>query len=519
MQLIRFFPQKLLAAFTIEDTNRLHGIECSGIALDTRRLEKGNFFIGVDGYETTGALFLEEALKKGACGALISQRGFDEIRSQKKLLEALPLWVSNENPNVYVGEMASLFYPNLPQRLMAVTGTNGKTSVTFFAHQILFFLGISSACLGTTGLWIREKTGSRQETEGSKLTSPDAITLHKILAKLYLQGIESVALEASSHGLHQGRLKGLNFKAVAFTNFSQDHLDYHPTMADYFDAKSLLFEEILEKGGWSVLNADIEEIGVLTEISQRRSHRLFTYGVKGDDLRLLKYEPQLESLDITVDLWGVVKTVSLPLIGDYQVHNALCALGLVLGALDVTPQDTEILHQALEALETLQAPPGRLEKVGETKTKARIYVDYAHTPDAFERVLKTLRPFTKGKLWILFGCGGERDAQKRPLMGKMAYTYADVTVITDDNPRSENLAEIRSQIQALLPKKGTELPENVFVMEDREKAIQWTLQQLKEGDVLLLAGKGHETGQIIGDIIYPFNDKNMTLMLLKKLEK
>lgn len=520
MQAINFFPQTLLAEFSIEDINRLKSLESSGLCIDTRRLEKGNFFIGIDGYETTGAFFLEEAFRKGASGALISQKGWDENRPQKKLLDVFPIWVSNENPSRYLGEMASFFYTKVPERLMVVTGTNGKTSVSFFAHQIMFALGKTSACLGTTGLWIREDNErSRQEPEGSKLTSPDAITLHKILERLYLQRVESVALEASSHGLHQSRLKGLKFKAAAFTNFSQDHLDYHLTMEAYFEAKCLLFEEILEKEGWAVLNADVEEIGILTKISQERSHRLFTYGAKGEDLRLLKYEPRLDSLEITVDLWGVVRTLSLPLIGDYQVHNALCALGLVLGALDVTPEDAEILHRALDALETLQAPPGRLEKVGETKKRARIYVDYAHTPDAFERVLKTLRPFTKGHLWILFGCGGERDVQKRPLMGKMAYTYADFSVITDDNPRSENPGNIREQIQTMLPQKGSIEVEKIFVMEDRERALKWTLQQLREGDVLLLAGKGHEVGQIIGNVVYPFNDKNVTLALLDELKE
>ncbi len=524
MQAINFFPQKLLAEFTIEDINRLKELECSGLALDTRSLEKGDFFIGVDGQETTGALFLEEASLKGASGALISQRGYEEIRSQNRVLKSLPLWISNENPSLFAGGMAALFYTKIPKRLMAVTGTNGKTSTTFFAHQIMFELGVSSSCLGTTGLWIMGPEGTTPVTERSKLTSPDAVTLHKILEKLYLRGIESVALEASSHGLHQNRLKGLNFKAAAFTNFSQDHLDYHRTMGEYFEAKCLLFEEILETEGWAVLNADIQEIGILTKIAERRCHRLFTYGIKGEDVRLLKYEPKLDHLEITVNLWGIVKTLTLPLIGDYQVHNALCALGLVLGALDASPSDTVILERALEALEHIQAPPGRLEKVGETKTKARVYVDYAHTPDAYERVLKTLRPFTKGNLWILFGCGGERDAMKRPLMGKMAYTYADFTVITDDNPRSESLSEIRTQILSFLSnEKNTHLensfvPENIFVIEDREKAIKWTLQQLKEGDVLLLAGKGHETGQIIGNITYPFNDKNVTLTLLKELE-
>ncbi|MBS0185558.1 MAG: UDP-N-acetylmuramoyl-L-alanyl-D-glutamate--2,6-diaminopimelate ligase [Proteobacteria bacterium] len=519
MQSIKFFPQNLLDEFTIEEINRLKELDSSGLALDTRSLEKGNFFIGIDGHKTTGSLFLEEAFLKGASGALISQKGFDAIRSQERILKLLPLWISTQNPSFYVGEMASLFYSKAPSRLMAVTGTNGKTSVTFFAHQIMFFLGVSSACLGTTGLWVLENQGAKVGFEESKLTCPDAITLHKTLEKLYLRGIESLALEASSHGLHQNRLKGLNFKAAAFTNFSQDHLDYHQTMDAYFEAKCLLFSEILKKDGWAVLNADIEEIGILTKISERRCHRIFTYGAKGDDVRLLAYEPKLDCLHITVNLWGIVKSLTLPLVGDYQVHNALCALGLVLGALDVTPEDTLILQKALEALEFLQAPPGRLEKVGETKTRARIYVDYAHTPDAYERVLKTLRPFTKGHLWILFGCGGERDAQKRPLMGKMAYTYADFIVITDDNPRSENPAQIRSEILTFLPENKQALPDNIFVIEDREKAIKWTLQHLKEDDVLLLAGKGHETGQIIGNMTYPFNDKNVTLMLLKELEK
>lgn len=510
MLAINFFPQELLDEFSIEEINRLQSLEISGLSIDTRTLKEGDFFIATDGYETTGALFLEEAFKRGAKGALISHRGSEQIASHKNLLKSFPVWMSNKNPSLYVGEMAARFYTNLPKLLMAVTGTNGKTSVSFFAHQIMRGLGYPAAFLGTTGLWKGEK---KEAILDIKLTSPDAITLHKILTHLSLQGIQSVALEASSHGLDQNRLKGTIFKSAAFTNFSQDHLDYHLSMTAYFEAKCRLFKEILGEGETAVLNADIEEIGILTQIARERSHRILTYGWKGDDIRLLNYHPQREDLEITVKVWGVQKTLVLPLIGDYQVHNVLCALGLVLGALQVSLDDTNIISQSLEILKTLKAPPGRLEKVGETRTKARIYVDYAHTPDAFERVLKTLRPFTEGHLWILFGCGGDRDRQKRALMGKMAFTYADYVVITDDNPRSENPQKIRENIQEDIPPNAP----HVFVIEDREKAIEDVLKRLQEGDVLLLAGKGHETGQIIGSTVHPFNDKNVTLALLEKI--
>ena len=517
MRIFDILPATLLAEFSTQEHERLKHLTCTGISSDTRSLTKGDFYIGGDGHQSTGAAFLSQAFEKGACGALISQKGAQTLKTEslKILSESFPIWISKENPQSIIGLIASRMYPHVPEMVMAVTGTNGKTSVSFFAYQMMEKLGFPAAFLGTIGLWVRGEKMLWSELEACSLTSPDAITLHKTLSKLSQAGIQAVSLEASSHGLDQGRLKGIHVKAAGFTNFSQDHLDYHETMERYFEAKCRLFGDILERQGWAVLNADSEEYPLLHTITQKRAHRLFSYGWEGRDLRLLALTPFEEFLELEVDFWGERATLPLPLIGDYQVHNVLCALGLVAGSLGLMPTDKKMIQRCLETVKTLKSPPGRLEFVGKTPTKARIYVDYAHTPDAFERVLDTLRPFTKGDLWILFGCGGDRDREKRPLMGKIAYEKADYCVITDDNPRFEDPDIIRAQIQMHIPMPSS----RVFVSPNREEAIDQTLEKLKEGDVLLLAGKGHEQGQIMRDRIEPFNDKTITLSLLHKMRK
>ena len=466
MQIIDFFPELLLKEMSPFDLERLKTHESSGLSIDTRTLRKGDFFIALKGRGSAGALFLKEAIERGASGVLISATDLKNLHTQgeESILKSISFWVSPRETCEYVADMAALYYPFKPEYLMAVTGTNGKTSVSFFVHQIMYALGLPSAALGTVGLFVLGGHHTQEEIKYSNLTTPDVVKVHKILSELFDQGVQSLVLEASSHGIDQNRLKGLTFSSAAFTNFSQDHLDYHGSMAEYFDVKCRLFQEILLPGKTAVLNADIPEFDRLEKIVRKRKQHLLTYGLRGEDLRLLNLKSHDNALEMEFEVWGEKHSVRLPLIGNYQAHNVLCALGLVMGALKITSHDTEILNKAIQVLSYLQPPPGRLEFVGKTRLGASVYVDYAHTPDAFERVLTSLRPHTKRRLWILFGCGGDRDSIKRSLMGKMAYQYADFVVITDDNPRSEDPKNIRKQVMEYIP----ECASNVFEIPDRE---------------------------------------------------
>lgn len=316
-----------------------------------------------------------------------------------------------------------------------------------------------------------------------------------MLAKLVVAGVTHLALEASSHGLSQCRLDGVNIKAAAFTNLSRDHLDYHETMEAYFTAKSRLFQELLASDGTAVLNADVPEYERLQEIAVRRGIRVLTYGDEGRDICLKRRQPTTKGQDIELVVAGKEYHLSVPLVGGFQIMNALCALGLVLAQM---PDDSVLHEKAVKALEHLEGVPGRLQPVTGHPAGAAIYVDYAHTPDALERVLEALRPHTDGRLFCIIGCGGDRDRGKRPVMAKVAAEKADIAIITDDNPRSEDPASIRADMMAGAPQARE--------IADRRMAIQSAVSELQKGDILVIAGKGHETGQIIKGVTEPFDD-------------
>lgn len=508
MRVIDVCSQHLIDEFSEEDRKKASLISILGLSCDTRTLQSGDFFIAIDGTQTTGARFIGEAIKKGASGALVSYKAEAELKGVTPA--TFPILRCVQNPRTYLGEMAGLLFPERPKFLVAVTGTNGKTSVAFFAHQIFHALGFSSACLGTVGIEKWKQGEERALERSTKLTTPDPIAMRKALAVLCEEGIDAIALEASSHGLDQDRLKGLSFVAGAFTNLSQDHLDYHATMQDYYTAKMRLFMEIIRPGQAAVLNADIPEYEDLASSARTRGQRIISFGTRGTDIKLNTITHQESSLIIEFSVWGKPFSITLPVVGDYQVSNALCALGLVLGALKMQSENDSEIRTAVGALEHLLPPPGRLEYVGVTPMSAQIFVDYAHTPDAYERVLKTLRFHTSGKIWILFGCGGDRDPYKRPLMGKAADQFADGIILTDDNPRSEDPGDIRKQV-ALGISQGRA---DFYIVPDRERAIETVIQLAGPGDLILLAGKGHEEGQIIGSTIHPFNDKDVALRIL-----
>jgi len=396
--------------------------------------------------------------------------------------------------------MAATFAGLQPGTIAAVTGTNGKSSTVHFVRQIWATLGLSAASVGTLGIV------SPGFTREAGLTTPDPVQLHADLATLAREGVTHLAIEASSHGLDQHRLDGLKLSAAAFTNLTHEHLDYHPTMAAYFAAKARLFEALLPAGGTAVVNADSDRAGPLAELCARRGLRFWTYGAKGRELRLVRDEPTPHGQRLVVEVLGTRFEVELPLVGGFQASNALAALGLVVA----TGGDAA---RSVAALASLTGAPGRLQLVARHRTGAPIYVDYAHKPEALETVLATLRPFAKGKLIVVFGCGGDRDRGKRPVMGEIATRLADLALITDDNPRSEDPTAIRAEIVRGIPAGRANW---VDVRSDRRAAIEQGMAALASADdLLLIAGKGHEAGQTIKGVTHPFDDAEVARELAR----
>jgi UDP-N-acetylmuramoyl-L-alanyl-D-glutamate--2,6-diaminopimelate ligase len=379
---------------------------------------------------------------------------------------------------------AARFFPRQPEKIVAVTGTSGKTSVADFTRQIFAHCGFSAASLGTIG--VVKPSGA---VYGS-LTTPDPLTLHKTLDALAGEGVTHLAMEASSHGLDQRRLEGVRLCAAGFTNLSRDHLDYHADLEAYFSAKLRLFAELLPDDATAVVAADGAFSGRVIETCRQRGIKTFTVGAKGQGLRLADVRAENFDQRLTLVHEGVERKIRLPLAGAFQAENALVAAGLALAA-------GAPAQAVFAALEQLKGAPGRLERVGE-KNGAPVFVDYAHKPDALEKALAALRPFARNRLIVVFGCGGDRDAGKRPLMGEIAVRGADLAIVTDDNPRGEAPASIRAQILARAP--------GAREIAGRAQAIRAAVAALGEGDALLIAGKGHETGQIVAGKILPFSD-------------
>ena len=447
-----------------------------GLTSDSRAVKPGYLFAALSGRSADGRRFLDDAVKRGAAAVL----------ADRPVELPVPV-VVDANPRRCLALMAALYYAPQPATVAAVTGTNGKTSVAAFLRQIWQSAGLKSASLGTTGI-----VGPGIERPGS-LTTPDPVELHKELQELARMGVDHLALEASSHGLDQFRLDGVRLAAAGFTNLTRDHLDYHPDMAAYFAAKTRLFAELLPQDGTAVIAIDQAEGGELAELCRGRGIKTVTYGrAERAELRLVRAEPKDAGLGIAIALAGQRHELDLPLLGGFQAMNALCALGLALA----TGIKAEV---GLGALRQLRGAPGRMELAAAHSSGAKVIVDYAHSPDALETALKALRPHGRGRLVLVFGCGGDRDKGKRPLMGAIAQRLADLVFVTDDNPRSENPAEIRRAILAACPKARE--------IGDRREAIRAAASLLRKGDLLLIAGKGHETGQIVGSNTLPFEDK------------
>jgi UDP-N-acetylmuramoyl-L-alanyl-D-glutamate--2,6-diaminopimelate ligase len=450
----------------------------TGFAIDHRKVAPGTVFGAFRGARFNGEDFITEAVSHGAV-AVVS-------RPEAGVEGAVH--IPAEEPRRAFARLAAKFFQPFPETIVAVTGTNGKTSSVELVRQLWRMAGHRSASIGTLGV----TTADDQVTTG--LTTPDIVTFLSNMAGLERMGITHAAFEASSHGLSQYRTEGLKLSAAAFTNFSRDHLDYHETMAAYFEAKMRLFEDVLEPGATAVVWADDPRSDEVIARCTARGLRVMSVGARGETLKLLKRQTTQLGQKLAIEAGGKVQDVTLALIGAYQAANVLTAAGLAIAT-------GGGVAETLANLARVHPVRGRLERAVITRAGAPVYVDYAHTPDAIESAIEALRPHTRGRLIIVFGAGGDRDTGKRAEMGAVAARLADKAIVTDDNPRSEDPAAIRRAILAGAP--GAE------EVAGRREAIRAAIAEAGPDDLILLAGKGHEQGQIVGGRVLPFDDVNV----------
>ena len=458
-------------------------IAVTGMTADSRAVKAGYVFAALQGVQADGRDYIPQALAKGAVAVL----GHD-----------LPVGlgvpaIDVAEPRLALAEASARLYPEQPETMVAVTGTNGKSSTVDFLRQIWAHAGMRAASLGTLGA-----VGPSGAIDLGH-TTPDPVAIHQTLQQLTRDGVTHAAMEASSHGLAQYRLDAVKLAAAAFTNLTQDHLDYHPTFESYRAAKLRLVKELLPAGCPVIINADSDERQSFAEAAEYAGCPIISVGWRGRDLKISELMPHAHGQKLFLDWLGAKAELDLPLIGEFQALNALTAAGLALAL----GQSFESVLAGMAALEPVK---GRMEFVGKTADGAGVFVDYAHTPDGLDTLLRAARPHTAGRLVLVFGAGGDRDTTKRPLMGEVAARHADATIVTDDNPRSEVPADIRRAILAAVP-DATEIG-------DRREAIFEGVGRLKAGDTLLIAGKGHETGQIVGDQTLPFSDQDTALAAL-----
>lgn len=452
-------------------------IEIDGISLDSRNVKKGDLFFAITGNIKKGSEFIEGAIKNGAV-AIIGDETLGNV--------AIP-YFKVDNIRQKVALVASRFYSKKPQHLLAITGTNGKTSIADFVSQIFKILGHKSSSIGTMGVV------SDDYNFDFGTTTPSAIDMHKTLETLANQGVDSVIFEASSHGIEQYRVEYIKVQTAGFTNLTQDHLDYHKTMDNYKSAKKRLFTEILPQDKIAVINADDPYFEYFADCGKK----VWSYGKNGKEIRLISNQyPNLE-----IELFDKKYQTKTNIIGDFQIMNILCAVGMCIACgLDA--------QKVINTIPNLKTPVGRLDFAGELENGAKIYIDYAHTPDALEKALEALRPYTNAKLSVVFGCGGDRDKTKRPIMGSIADKLADRVYVSDDNPRTEDANTIRKEVLQNCSGKCIDV-------QGRDIAIKIAMQELEKNDILLIAGKGHEDYQIIGTTKHHFNDKEEVIKNIK----
>jgi UDP-N-acetylmuramoyl-L-alanyl-D-glutamate--2,6-diaminopimelate ligase len=452
----------------------------TGVTADSRVVGPGDLFVAIPGTKADGGRFIADAEAKGAVAAIVAHA------ADLPAGVAIPV-LRVPDPRLALAVLASRVYGGQPATIVAITGTSGKTSVAEFTRQIFAACGRQAASLGTIGVV------SPKATVYGSLTTPDPVTLHKTLAALATEGTTHLAMEASSHGLDQHRLDGVRIEAAAFTNLGRDHMDYHPTVEDYFAAKMRLFENLLPPDKPAVINRDGAYAAEAEAIARRTGRPVLTVGRSGETIKVVSAEATGFAQRLTLEAMGKRATVELPLVGGYQVENALVAAALAMA----TGEEAE---RVLAALSGLKGVKGRLEIIGRRNGGLGV-VDYAHKPEALAAALDACRPFATGRLICVFGCGGDRDRGKRPIMGHIAVERSDVVIVTDDNPRTEAAAAIRSEV--LSGAKGAK------EIGDRAEAIRTAVAMMQPGDVVLVAGKGHETGQIVGDAVLPFSDHDV----------
>jgi UDP-N-acetylmuramoyl-L-alanyl-D-glutamate--2,6-diaminopimelate ligase len=458
-----------------------------GVTLDSRGVKRGYLFAALPGRKLDGHKFISDAIMNGAT-YILAKTGTELPANAANVTV-----VMDDDPRRVFTEIVALFYKAQPKMIVAVTGTNGKTSTVHFINQLWKALDIKSAGLGTLGLSIQGGAYT-----GGSLTTPDPVTLHAEMSDLAAVGVQHLAMEASSHGLDQHRLDGVKVQVAAFTNFSRDHLDYHKDMKSYLAAKKRLFADVLVKGGTAVLNADLPEYKALKTVCKKAGHKVLSYGHAGEELRIVQVVSLPHGQGLEIEVFGQMYHIILPLVGDFQTMNALCSLACVIAE---NPKDTARTANLIKAMEKLKGVPGRLQLVSGPSEYA-VYVDFAHKPDALESVLQSLKKHAKGRLICVFGCGGDRDQGKRAVMGEIAAKIADVVVVTDDNPRTEPAQDIRAQIL-----KGAQpLAKEIHEIAERREAILSAVSLLQAGDVLVVAGKGHEKVQIFNGYSEPFDD-------------
>jgi UDP-N-acetylmuramoyl-L-alanyl-D-glutamate--2,6-diaminopimelate ligase len=477
--------KKLLTVDALSDA-RFDALNVGGISADSRKVKPGDLFVAVAGTKSDGLGFVAPAVANGAAAIMAE-------RVPSTALPAGVAFIRVGNARRALAIAAARFFRAQPDTIAAVTGTSGKTSVAAFTRQIWAATGEKAASIGTIGLVspMREVCGS--------LTTPDPVALHRSLAELVDEGVTHLAIEASSHGLDQHRLDGMRIAVGGFTNITRDHLDYHPTPAAYLAAKLRLFTDLIQPHGAAVIDVDHEHADAVVAAAKQRRLRLLTVGHRGEGIRLIETAIDGFAQTLKVVHGGSTYAIRLPLVGGFQIENALLAAGLAIAA-DSEPA------AVFAALDKLKGAKGRLDLVGE-KEGAPIFVDYAHKPDALAKALDALRPYVGGRLVLVFGAGGDRDAGKRPMMGEIAAAKADRVIVTDDNPRTEDPVAIRAAILKSSP--------GAIEIGDRGEAIRTAIAELRRGDVLLIAGKGHESGQIVGNQTLPFSDHDAVAAALE----
>jgi UDP-N-acetylmuramoyl-L-alanyl-D-glutamate--2,6-diaminopimelate ligase len=447
--------------------------QIDGITADSRAVARGFLFAALSGGGADGATFIPQAEERGAAAVL----------ARPGVTSSLPVIIDAE-PRRRLAQMAARFYSRQPEIIAGVTGTNGKTSTARFAAQLWSLMGLNAGSIGTLG------AESAAYSRPLAHTTPDPVTLHQTLDAMARAGVTRLSMEVSSHGLAQHRADGVHFRVAAFTNVTQDHLDYHASFADYFAAKARLFNKLLASNGAAVVNMDGEGAAGIVEIARARGLPTVQTGAAGRDVKLVKCSPHLSGLTLEVEAGGKVYFLKAPLIGAFQAENALLAAGIVIAA-------GGRFEEVLPLLEKVEGARGRMQHVAKI-AGAGVYVDYAHTPDAVATALAAIRPHAQRRVIAIIGAGGDRDRTKRPLMGAAAKAHADAVIVTDDNPRSEDPASIRAAILKGCP--------DALEIGDRGEAIAAGVAMLREGDALLILGKGHETGQQVGEEIVPFDD-------------